>query len=309
MEKIKFKQFTIEGLDGKEIKAYKMEPKKIEATFHIAHGLSEYARRYEHFANYLYSKNIAVYSLDNRGHGETIEDINNLGLVEKKDIPQIVNDHIILSKLIKEENPNVPSIMLGHSFGSFVAQKYIQQYHEDQLVILSGTNCKVPYMFLAKWVANLFSLTGRDRQSLKLARMSIDTRADYLGETKTPVDWLSRDPEICAKYMKDPFCNKTLPISWYRNMFEFLKPKNLYSKKGLKQIDPEIPIYLFSGKNDPVGSQGKNVKKLAKMYEDKLGVKNVSLKLYDEGRHEMLNEINKEEVYEDVYKEVKKLIK
>jgi alpha-beta hydrolase superfamily lysophospholipase len=143
-----FTPFEIKGEDSKIIKAYKLEPKKAIATFHIIHGLSEYGERYLDFANFLYKNNIAVYTLDNRGFGKTSESVDKIGIVNNGDIKQIVNDHIILTKQTRKDN--IPSVVLGHSFGSFVLQKYIQEYHDDQLIILSGSNCKVSIMFIAK---------------------------------------------------------------------------------------------------------------------------------------------------------------
>ena len=300
----KFNKFTIKGLDGKTIQGYKLEAKKPIAIFHIIHGLSEYAERYTDFANFLYNKNISVYSLDNRGFGRTIDKSENIGLISKNDIKEIVNDHIELTKQIKKDN--IPSIVMGHSFGSFVTQKYIQEYHEDNLVILSGSRGKTMHMFVGKWISNMASIFGKNRRSKLFASLVVGNSSKNIKNLKTNVDWLSRDEKVCETYLKDPYCNKILPIYWYRQMFEFMRPKNLYKKRNLKNIKKDIPIYILSGDKDPVGKNGIKVKQLFKMYK-KLNVKNISMKLYPDGRHEMLNEINNKEVYGDIYNEIKKI--
>ena len=204
---------------------------------------------------------------------------------------------------IREETqklyPNVPYFMLGHSMGSFVVRGYCLQ-HEKGLagVILSGTgHFAKPILTAGTLIATLQCLFGMAKKPshLLLEISSADNLKSY-DDIQTGFDWLSRDRKEVQKYIDDPLCGFTFTASAYRDMFGGLK--RLYPEK-LSAMEKDIPVYLFSGDLDPVGANGAGVEKVAQEIRA-AGVKSVEVKLYKDGRHEMFNELNREEVWADL---------
>ncbi|BDU49770.1 alpha/beta hydrolase [Haliovirga abyssi] len=295
-------KFEIKGIDGNKINVYKWVPKgEVKGVVQIFHGMAEHALRYKKFAIFLNDKGYAVYANDHRGHGNSVDNISELGRIGENGFYGIVEDEKILMEKIKKENLGLPIIILGHSMGSFIAQEYITKYgNEISGVILSGTAMKSGMdlklaLILAKLQMKLF---GRYKPAKFISNLSFGSNNKKIQNAKTSNDWLSRDEKEVDKYNKDKYCGTTFPIEFYYEFFKGLS--KLYEKEKLNQIPLELPIYIFSGDADPVGNYGKSTKDLYNLYE-KLGLKNLEIKLYSGGRHEMLNEKNRMKVYENVY--------
>lgn len=300
---MKCKEFYFKGKEDLNIHVYKYTSENIKpkAVVQIAHGMSETAIRYKEFAQELTKNGYVVYINDHRGHGITAKTIDNIGyLAEKDGFTCLVEDMNILTNIIKEENSHLPIYLFGHSMGSFVSQRYIMEYGDNLAgLILSGSNGKHGKILK---VAQLISKSeikkhGRRHRSKKLDNLIFGGNNKGFKPSKTDFDWLSRDEKEVQKYIDDPFCGVLFTCGFF---YDFIKGlQEVEDKENLKKVPLDLPIYIMSGDKDPVGKNGKGVLRLKDRYVN-LGVKKVSWKLYEGGRHEMLNEINKEEVINDI---------
>lgn len=258
----------------------------------IIHGMQEHAKRYNDFAKYLNSKGLIVFASDLRGHGNTA--INNnlpLGYSNGDIFMEIVNDQIILTNYLIDKY-KLPVNIFGHSFGSFIAQRYmIENGFKVNKVILCGSTYTNSIAFKSGYmVASIMKFLGRKKKPAKLIeKMSVKG----YGKKFPNGNWLTRDEDIWNKYTQDELCGKTFPNNFYHSFFKNAR-KNY---KNLKNIPYYLPILIITGTNDPVS--GKNgIFKLFMTYGK--AMKKVCLKGYKDARHELLNETNKLEVYKDV---------
>ena len=300
---MKIKQFTFQNKDGLKIYVYKWSPEKTaRGIIQIAHGMAERAVRYQQLAQALTKEGFIVYANDHRGHGKSASSIEELGYISDEDgFNDMVIDMKSLTNIIKKENPGLPVILLGHSMGSFLAQRYIQLYGDkiDKL-ILSGSNGKQNPAInqIGTILAKIMMVFGGRRASGKiLDHLSFGSYNKRIDQAKTKFDWLSRDEKEVALYMKDPYCGTLFPASFFYDLLRGMK--TIHSGGHLNSVPKDLPIYILSGEEDPVGLYGKGVMNLYKTYKT-LGIKDVTYKLYPGGRHEMFHEINKDEVIEDL---------
>ncbi len=295
--------FTYKDQDGIDIFVYKWEPDSGEskAIIQISHGLAEHALRYQDVAEFLTQKGFVCYADDHRGHGKSIKD-GNAGYLGPNGWDGTVNSIHELTTIIKKENPNKPVFYFGHSWGSLLGQDIIQQFGSDYKgAILSGTAGSMNKMLLiiGGIIAGRAAKKDPIKQNPKLNDM---TFGSYNNRWKkepgaTGFEWLSRDKEQVKKYVDDPLCGFASTSSYYAESIKGLK--KIWNKKNEQKIPKDLPIYFIAGQFDPVGSETKTITKLMKRYKS-YGITDVEYKFYEEGRHEMLNEINKEEVYQDV---------
>ncbi|HBH3568340.1 TPA: alpha/beta hydrolase [Clostridioides difficile] len=300
---MKCTNFTFKGEEGLDIYTYKWEDeniKKPKAVIQIAHGMAETAQRYETFAKVLTKNGYIVYINDHRGHGKTAKIIENVGhLAEKEGFRCLVEDMYTLTNIIKKENEDLPIYLFGHSMGSFASQRYIMDYSNNLSgLILCGSNGKQGIILnLAHLIINReIKKYGRRSKSNKINNLIFGGEIIRRNE-KTKFDWLSRDKEQVEKYINDPFCGVVCSCGFFYDLVQGLK--EIEDKENLKKVPLDIPIYIISGDKEPIGKNGKGVLRLRDRYI-KLGVKDVTCKLYKDGRHELLNEINREEVFEDI---------
>jgi alpha-beta hydrolase superfamily lysophospholipase len=264
---------------GVEIMFYEWPVAKPKAVIQIAHGLGEHARRYDLMAETLNKAGFSVYADDHRGHGQTgikqlenkqIKRLGNLGPGGMKATYKQVAD---FSKLIKAENPNRPLVLLGHSWGSFIAQKIINKYSDIyDAVILSGSALTMPG-YLA---------TGDFNKVWKKLPGS------------TGYEWLSRDVEIQNKFVADPltFLAAAAQVLGIKNSLEmFGKPS--------KDVRRDLPILVQVGEADPIGGEYSN-KALVEAYRKNADIEDIELYVYHECRHEIYNELNKDAIIEDL---------
>lgn len=306
---MKISNFTFKGEEDTDIYVYKYEPiekENINGIVQISHGMSEEAGRYKRFANYFTDNGYIVYINDHRGHGKSAENINRIGILAQKDgIHCIVKDLNKLTKIIKTENNGLPIFLFSHSMGSFAAQKYIIDYSEDiDGVILSGTNglhgIEVDLGFL---VAKVMSkIQGREKKAYLIDKLAFGGFNKKFKPNKSEFDWLSRDFKEVEKYIENEYCGVVFSNGYFYDLFKLFK--EIRNINNLKKINSKLPIYIFAGDKDPVGKFGKGITKLYENYK-KVGIENVEFKLYSGGRHEMLNEINKDEVINDTINWIK----
>lgn len=285
------KRAEVMGYKGNPLVGYFYENvKNPKAVVQIFHGMQEHSKRYEDFAKFLNSKGYIVFVSDLRGHGENVKDVELQGHSDGDIFEETVNDQIIISNTLKEKY-KLPLYVVGHSFGSFVAQMYITRCQTADKVVLSGSAYTNNASFvMGKGVASACALTMKNKTAKIIEAMSFGS---YRKKFKNG-NWLSRDEEVYEKYVADPYCGHPFPYSFYKSMFTGV----LKNYKEIENIKPNLPILILAGDSDPVGGYGKLVTKLYNVYR-KAGLQ-AECKLYNGARHEILNETNKQEVYNDI---------
>lgn len=271
------------------------------AVLQIEHGIAEYIMRYDAFARFIAEKGIIVVGEDHAGHGKSISKPENAGFFAEKDGWNCaVEDIKRLRDLTKTEYPRLPYIIFGHSLGSFLARTYIIDYPYDvDACILSGTgNHSSALCDAGLAVINLaITKTGLRGKTRAVSRIFFGTYNKRIKNKRTVYDWISRDDEAVDKYIADPDRGEIPSNGLIADMLGGIKYITL--RKNAERMRKDMPIYLFSGEDDPVGEYGKGVYRACELFFE-VGMRDVTLKMYEGGRHEMLNETNKEEVYRDV---------
>lgn len=297
-----YENFHFTDPAGLDIQCYRWTCKnKPHAILQIVHGMAEHAARYDDFASFLSNNNIAVYAHDQRGHGLTAGTIENTGFfAEKNGWELAVNNVYELTERIETDYPDIPVFLLGHSLGSLIARDYIAKYPAAMKgTILSGTSYNPSFLLsFGRLVADIQCLfSGKKHRSKLLDSLSFGKFNEKFRPARTKFDWLSRDEQQVDTYVNDPFCGFICSCSFYDDMF--IGILNIQKKGIIEKYNEKMPLLLMSGSNDPVGNFTSGVKKVFDMLKLS-GIEDVELKFYNDGRHEMLNEINKEEVYNDI---------
>ncbi len=308
-----FYNFTFKASDGQIIHAYKWIPKndgnlngnQIKAVLHIVHGMGEHARRYSEFAQYLNSFGFAVYAFDQRGHGKTAGGPNKFGhQADKNGWMLVVEDIRQLTKIIRKENPECNLFLFGHSAGSFLIRDYAISFPNEvnegiDGIVLSGTAASPGIagyigILLAKYLIKKGgpSVKSPLHRSLTFGRFN-----KHFKPNRTTADWISRDSEAVDKILSDPYCYTLFSATFYMDLIR----SNLRINKfqNIKKMPKEVPILLISGTQCAVGNYSKGIKKVYESFIS-AGMKDVTLKLYQGARHELINELNKQEVYNDI---------
>lgn len=299
-----FREFTYPSSDGvHNIYACQWLPDggQPRAVVQIVHGVSEYVGRYDHVARRLADAGYVVCGEDHLGHGNTAKADSKFGYFGKHDGWTLVTADVRqLRILMGEQFPDIPYIMLGHSMGSFLTRTYLCRYPSTiDGAILSGTG-QEPAALVAcgKAIASLIGrIKGMDTVSPLVHALSLGAYNKQFAPNRTTADWISRDEAVVDAYLKDPFCSVMPAVGLYRDMLGGLQ--YIASKRALSQMDPGTPIYIFSGDKDPVGSSGEGVRKVHGYFQT-YGTHDLTLKLYPDGRHEMFNELNRDEVIADL---------
>jgi alpha-beta hydrolase superfamily lysophospholipase len=305
-------EYKLKAADGTQIHVYEWlpdEPADVKACLQIAHGMAEHAKRYDDFAAFLNKAGIAVFANDHRGHGKTAGSIENLGyFADKNGFEKVVSDMRVLTDKIRSEIPGKPVFLLGHSMGSFLSRFYaIEDASKISGLILSGT-AGDPGMLgkVGKLLSGLIaSFYGKKSKTSLMTSLSFGAYNKQFKPNRTEFDWLSRDNEQVDKYVNDPYCGTVFTAGFYSDMLGGLLYVN--QNQAIKKMRKDLPVYLISGDKDPVSENGKGVKEVFEKLK-KSDLKDVEMKLYPDARHEILNEINKEEVYHDVLNWIKQRI-
>ncbi|MCX7655821.1 MAG: alpha/beta hydrolase [Treponemataceae bacterium] len=275
-----------------------------KAVLQIVHGMAEHSGRYRELAEFLCNQGIEVWADDHRGHGSTAHAISDpsrggqLGhCADRNGFSRVVRDLIIISNRIKEEHPHLPLILLGHSWGSFLVQAYIEE--RGTLLagcILSGTRGPGgPLIVLGACLASLVVFfKGKRVFSPLLYALSDGAYNTPFQPARTKFDWLSRDTERVDAYIQDPLCGFPCSAAFYRDLLWGLRA--VHTPKAIQKIPTSLPILIFAGASDPVGEMGKSPTRLVDAYKQ-AGIQDLEFILYPEGRHEMINELNRTEVF------------
>lgn len=286
--------FTVKINEKHSLKGNDYVIENPKALLLVFTGMQEYSSRYATFAKELNEKGYSVYVLDHFGQGENAEKIEHQQRWPKDAWKM---ELVALNNKVKElREKNLPVYIMGHSMGSFYMQSYLEHYPNtvDKMIIMSSNGPGQPYG-LAKFLSHVTTTKGNWDKPSKFIN-SLTVGGYKVKGQKTKLDWLSYNEENVKKYMDDPYCGHPNTCGFYH---EFLKGMaTLYKKDNLNKISKDEHLLLLVGSEDPVGGK-KGGTKLYQMYKD-LGVKDVTLKIYPEMRHEILNELKRDDVVNDI---------
>lgn len=273
----------------------------LRGLIQIVHGLAEHSARYETFARFLTSNGYVVFANDHRGHGQTAGQLQKVGYFEDRDFwKAAISDVKKLQDLIITQYPNFPIFLFGHSMGALLSRQFITLYGNQLSGAILSATAGDPGILgqLGIQVSALIgSLWGKHSRSSLMTNLSFGKFNTFFKPNRTEFDWLSRDHAAVDKYIQDEYCGQVYTAGFWNS---FLKGIAVINQPDAFLHTPgNLPIYLFAGEKDPVGDMGKGVVQIYNAYK-KRGIKDLSVKLYPDGRHEMLNEINRQEVYEDI---------
>ena len=292
--------FTYNSSDGLPLYAYEWAPKGVAgALLQISHGMQEHAGRYAVVAQAFCSAGYAVVAGDHRGHGRSLLAPGKFGHLGEGGSEIVLDDMKRLTNIGREKYPGRPVFLYGHSWGSFLAQAYMQRWGEELAgVILGGTNGVAPAMDLVVGLARLIAnLRGTDRTAGLLRFVAMNHYNKAFEPGRTGREWLTRDTAEVDRYINDPLCGAPFPNSFFVDHFCLVR--DAWKKCNEERIPHQLPVLLFAGTDDPVGLQTRGVRALASRYL-RHGIKDVTTKFYPAGRHEMLCETNREEVIADL---------
>jgi len=296
-----FNNFDFNTSDGHRLVGYIWPKSNAKANILIVHGMSEHCARYDHFASFLNDQGYGVYSVDLRGHGKTAGSLENVGFFAMKDGWQRVTKDICeYAEHIKQVSPNKPVILLGHSMGSLIARHCAFTSPELFDGYIFSATAGDPGMLgtIGSGVSKMnIRMMGPKNRSKLLTKMAFGDYNKKFKPKKTEKDWLSRDESVTKKYMDDEYCMQIFTAQFFNDLLYGVIEANRMDR--MRKMNMDTPILLFAGDMDPVGEYGKGPKAVFDKM-NAVGVTDLSLKMYKDGRHEMLNEINKQEVYEDV---------
>ncbi len=279
------------------------------ALLQIIHGMQEYIDRYDEFARYLAERGILVMGNDHLGHGKSVTGNGTYGFFCKDDPATVlVRDAHRLKKTVQEEYPGIPVVILGHSFGSFVAREYITRYGTGiQGAIIQGTAFMPTGTInsLTSLIKFMEVIMGTKYRSTMINNMAFKGYLKRIPNPRTKFDWLSHNEESVDKYIADPADNFVFTLNGFATMAELLRRVQDVNK--MEDIPKKLPILITAGKEDPVGGYGEAPKKLFDIYKKQLQLENVELKLYDGLRHELQQEVGREQVFADQYEWIKKV--
>ncbi|HET6977374.1 MAG TPA: alpha/beta hydrolase [Pyrinomonadaceae bacterium] len=271
-------EFNFTSSDGLRVACFRWDSRTpVRGVVQIAHGMGEHVGRYGDTIEALVSDGFTVYGNDHRGHGHTAPDATHFGDFGSGGFDLLVDDMIRLSRIAKEEVPGRPFFLFGHSLGSFAAQQYaLDRSGEIDGLILSGSGA------LDRLARILNSASGASN----ILNAAFEP-------ARTPFDWLSSDPNVVDAFINDSLCFAELQPPALSSFLA--SASQLANPHRLQNVRDDLPIYLFSGSDDPVGEQLDGVQLLIYRYA-KAGLYDISHDFYQGKRHEMLNEINKDEV-------------
>lgn len=291
----------LEMQDGVEVFVRKWaNVKNPQGILLIAHGMAEHSERYDTFARHCNELGLIVIANDHRGHGQTGEKTGLLGYFAPQDgFERVVDDLYEITLSIQAKYSDLPTFLMGHSMGSFLVRRYIQKYGDSvNGAIIMGSSAKPgPELQIGKLIARIQMRKKPTSPSNILDKMAFGNYNKTIKNSKTEFDWLSRDETEVQKYINDPHCGFVCSSGFFYDLFTGLE--KIHKPQEVANIPKNLPILVISGAADPVGKNGRGVRKIVQQLQ-KNGVKNIKTILYSDARHEILHEINKTEVMEDL---------
>lgn len=307
---------TLTRTSGARIDLYQWLAKgKVQGIIQILHGMAEHCLRYQPLADFLLAEGWHVIAHNHRGHGPNALHLGDFsGLADNDDgWDETVTDALAVSQDLRDQYPELPLILMGHSMGSFMAQHCVMRdtsglfasVHYDGLV-LCGSN--LPNQLQISLLQPVISLEkfrlGLAQSSALITMLSFGNFNNRVKGKRTAFDWLSRDESEVDKYIHDPLCGFDCSVGFWKS---FSQGMLSIKQSGIKKVDSSMPVYIISGAHDPVGEMGKGVTKLASMWREHGNP--VRMHLYSEARHELFNETNRIEVFKDLHQWMQDIIK
>ncbi len=294
MTELRHERQVLHAPDGHEIYTHMWSPvDPVSRVIQILHGLGEHAARYERFAHAAASRGCAVCVHDHRGHGPHTGEIGHFAADSGWAL--LVADALLVQDYSRERFAEAPLVLLGHSMGSYVAQSFAM-YYGDRLsaLILSASTWASrlqlwPALALAHVEAWRLGIRGKSALLDKLGFGAFNKR---FAPARTALDWLSRDATEVDKYIADPLCGGPFSCGLWLDLFGGLV--DIYSDNALARVPAGLPMLITGGECDPVGGE-RGMTRLA-MHYAQTGHQRISVKIFPDGRHEMLNEANRDEV-------------
>ena len=278
------------------------------AILQLIHGMAEHIGRYDEFACHMAQKGYIVVGDDHLGHGRSAKEYGDYGFFcEKKAASVLVMDEHRLKEVMQKKEKELPYFMLGHSMGSLILRNYLIQYGQEiDGAILCGTpNNGSVKVGMARIISGLLKLCGKNREKSAFLDRLIFGSYNKRTEKRTCFDWINIDEKVVDEYMNDPQCGFLFTVNGFDTMFQL--SANVNKMSLLKRIPKDLPILLMAGKEDPVGNYGKGVAHVYRQYRQ-LGIAGAELKLYDNARHEILFEPEKDIVFADICNWLQKYI-
>ncbi len=306
-------EFYFDSRDGKsKLHAVRYMPDSdtdIRCVVQIVHGMAEYIERYEEFAEFLTERGCVVTGEDHMGHGKSVGKSGKYGyFCEQDPATVLVRDVHRLKKTTQALYPEVPYIIMGHSMGSFITRNYMFRYGTGiSAAVIMGTGMQSPALLkVSKAAAGVQKLfCGPKHVSGLIDKLAFGSYNKRIQNLATSFDWLSRDAERVDKYISDPLCGFVFTVNGFSTLFELISRLN--KQENLERIPSALPVLMVSGDADPVGDYGRGVQKAYESLQN-AGLENITLKLYEGGRHELLNETNRDEVMQDVFRWIEETI-
>ena len=271
-----------------------------KAVIQLVHGIAEYITRYDRFANYLNDLGFVVVGEDHMGHGDSIGEDGIRGYFHGGWFNGVQDTYQLLEDT-KKEYPDLPYVLFGHSMGSFMVRTILAKYPESGIsaAIICGTGWQPTFALptLIKVLEAVCKKNGEEIPNQKIHDLVFGGYNKRVENPRTPQDWLTRDEQIVDRYIADPLCGFVASCGLMRDMIMGIR--YVQTPANLANMKKYLPVLFIAGDADPVGPYGKGVEKAAKAFR-KSGMVNVTVKLYPEARHEILNEINYREVFEDI---------
>lgn len=306
---MKKRDFQFLSADKKtKIHAVKWEPdgKELKGILQISHGMVEYVERYEKFAEFMVQQGFLVAGNDHLGHGKSVTSESQWGYFAPKNGSDIVVEDIDhLRRMMETEHPGIPYFILGHSMGSFLLRKYLSQHGsglKGAIIMGTGTHPNAA-LALGKGLCRCLALfRGWDHRSNLLEQAAMGGYNKKFKGGGALNSWLTKDKEIVAAYSKEPRCSFKFTVNGYYTIFDTIHYIN--RPENIGKIPKNLPLLFVAGEDDPVGNYGKGVKSVCGTYK-KAGITDITCRLYPGDRHEILNELDKEKVYKDIFKWIK----
>lgn len=271
----------------------------VRAVLQLSHGMCEYVRRYAPMAEFYTAHGIALAGNDHLGHGDTAAVGEHGHYGEKDGRYHLLNDLHTMNTLLHQKFPDVPVILYGHSMGSFYARWYAEKWPDSiKALIISGTAGPNFANRIGQLLATTIAAAKGDKYvSPLMVKLNFGNYCSRIDNAKSSNAWLSRDDTVVADYDNDPLCTFSFTVGTYREMLTVLN--HVSTKAWAQSIDKKLPVLFIAGTGDPVGDYGNGVRKVWSMLGD-AGVQDLTCQIYEDARHELHNETNRNEVFDYV---------
>ncbi len=295
------REFTIDSRDMKtKLACYEWEPKSdAKAILVLAHGMQEYLLRYTEMAEYMVSQGIIFAGLDHLGHGKSAVNKDDFGyFCEQDPATVLVRDLHRLKKTVQAEHPGLPVYVMGHSMGSFIVRNYIERYGTGvQGVIIQGGNASPKRLGIGGKLLTSFIALFHGWRYRSMLCTEVVLRPYVKAFPDDPTGWLTKRMEVRDKYQNDEYCNFMFTLNGYYTLAELILRAG--NKKLIANIPKDLPMFIVSGAEDPVGEMGRGVQRMYELYKA-CGIKKVKLDIRPDDRHELHNEEDRYQVFEEI---------